>query len=55
VRIHCIGLKADGAEERSLLERIASYSGGAAAFASDSGQFRTAALQITRGLGIAVP
>ena len=55
VRINCIGLKADGAMERSLLERVASYSGGAAAFASDSGQFRTAALQITRGMGIAVP
>jgi von Willebrand factor type A domain len=55
VRINCIGLKAEGAMERSLLERVASYSGGAAAFASDSGQFRTAALQITRGLGIAVP
>jgi len=55
VRINCIGLKADGAMERSLLERVASYSGGAAAFASDSGQFRAAALQITRGLGIAVP
>ena len=54
VRINCIGLKAEGAMERSLLERVASYSGGAAAFASDSGQFRTAALQITRGLGIAV-
>jgi hypothetical protein len=55
VRINCIGLKAEGDMERSLLERVASYSGGAAAFASDSGQFRTAALQITRGLGIAVP
>jgi hypothetical protein len=54
VRINCIGLKADGVMERSLLERVASYSGGAAAFASDSGQFRTAALQITRGLGITV-
>jgi tetratricopeptide (TPR) repeat protein len=54
VRINCIGLKAEGVMERSLLERVASYSGGAAAFASDSSQFRTAALQITRGLGIAV-
>jgi tetratricopeptide (TPR) repeat protein len=54
VRIDCIGLKAEGAEEQALLKRVAAYSGGAAAFASDSGQFRTAALQMTRGLGIAV-
>jgi tetratricopeptide (TPR) repeat protein len=55
VRIHCIGLKADGANERALLERVAAYSGGKASFASDSGQFRTVALQITRTMGIAVP
>jgi tetratricopeptide (TPR) repeat protein len=55
VRIDCLGLQADGVNERALLERVAAYSGGKAAFASDSGQFRTAALQITRNMGIAVP
>jgi hypothetical protein len=55
VRIDCIGLKADGVNERALLERVAAYSGGKASFASDSGQFRTAALQMTRNMGIAVP
>ena len=55
VRIDCIGLEADGASERALLEQVASYTGGKASFASDSGQFRTAALQMTRTMGIAVP
>ena len=55
VRIDCIGLKADGASERALLEQVAAYSGGKASFASDSGEFRTAALQMTRNMGIAVP
>jgi len=55
VRINCIGLEADGASERALLEQVSSYTGGKASFASDSGQFRTAALQMTRNMGIAVP
>jgi tetratricopeptide (TPR) repeat protein len=55
VRIDCLGLEADGVNERALLERVAAYSGGKAFFASDSGQFRTAALQITRNMGIALP
>jgi hypothetical protein len=55
VRIDCLGLEADGVNERALLERVAAYSGGKASFASDSGEFRTAALQITRNMGIAVP
>ena len=55
VRIDCIGLQADGAQERALLEQVAAYSGGKTSFASDSGQFRTAALQMTRTMGIAVP
>jgi tetratricopeptide (TPR) repeat protein len=55
VRIDCIGLRADGAMERALLERVAAYSGGKAAFASGPGEFRTAALEMTRGMGIAVP
>ena len=55
VRIDCIGLNAGGASERALLEQVAAYSGGKASFASDSGEFRTAALQMTRNMGIAVP
>lgn len=55
VRIDCIGLNAGGASERALLEQVAAYSGGKASFASDSGEFRTAALRMTRTMGIAVP
>ena len=55
VRIDCIGLQADGASERALLQQVASYTGGKASFASDSGQFRTAALEMTRTMGIAIP
>ena len=55
VRIDCIGVNADGASERALLEQVAAYSGGKASFTSDSGEFRTAALQMTRNIGIAVP
>jgi hypothetical protein len=54
VRIDCIGVNADGASERALLEQVAAYSGGKASFASDSGEFRTAALQMTRNMGITV-
>jgi len=54
VRIDCLGLQADGVNERALLERVAAYSGGKASFAADSGEFRTAALEITRNMGIAV-
>jgi len=55
VRIDCIGLKADGLSERTLLQRIAAYSGGKASFASGPQEFRMAALEITRSMGIAVP
>jgi tetratricopeptide (TPR) repeat protein len=55
VRIDCIGLNADGASERALLEQVASYTGGKTSFVSGSGEFRTAALQMTRTMGIAVP
>jgi tetratricopeptide (TPR) repeat protein len=55
VRIDCIGLNTGGASERALLEQVAAYSGGKASFASDSGEFRVAALQMTRTMGIAVP
>ncbi|HEY7404801.1 MAG TPA: vWA domain-containing protein [Candidatus Angelobacter sp.] len=55
VRIDCIGLKAAGADERALLERISAYSGGKVSFAAGPHEFRTAALEITRSMGIVVP
>ncbi len=55
VRIDCVGLKTAGEMERALLERVAAYSGGKASFASGPGEFRTAALEMTRTMGIAVP
>jgi tetratricopeptide (TPR) repeat protein len=54
VRIACIGLKTAGETERSLLQRIASYSGGRSSFASSPEEFRTATLEMTRNMGIAV-
>jgi hypothetical protein len=54
VRIDCLGLQAEG-KDRALLERVAANSGGKVSFANDSGEFRTAALQITRGMGIVLP
>lgn len=55
VRIDCIGFKTAGVTERTLLQRIAAYSGGRASFASGPQEFRMAALEITRSMGIAVP
>lgn len=55
VRIDALGMDVDGQAQRELLSRLASYSGGKASFASNAGEFRTAALQITQSLGIAVP
>jgi hypothetical protein len=55
VRIDCIGLKTGGEMERALLERVATYSGGKASFAAGPTEFRTAALEMTRNMGIAVP
>jgi VWA domain-containing protein len=52
VRIDCIGLDVSGSGERDLLERLASYSGGKASFASDPGQFRAAAGAIAQTIGI---
>jgi von Willebrand factor type A domain len=52
VRIDCIGLNADGADQRAMLERLASYTGGQAGFAHGPEQFRTVALQMTGFLGI---
>jgi tetratricopeptide (TPR) repeat protein len=54
VRIDCIGLKAAGETERTLLERIATYSGGRSSFASSAEEFRSATLEMTRNMGIAV-
>jgi tetratricopeptide (TPR) repeat protein len=54
VRIDCIGLKTAGETERSLLQRIAAYSGGTSSFASSPEEFRTATLEMTRNMGIAV-
>jgi tetratricopeptide (TPR) repeat protein len=51
VRIDCIGLNADGADQRAVLERLASYTGGQAGFAHGPEQFRTVALQMTGFLG----
>ena len=54
VRIDCIGLKTGGENERALLQRVAAYSGGTASFASNPGEFHTAALQMTNIMGITV-
>lgn len=54
VRIDCIGLKTPGSTERALLERLAAYTGGKASFASGPQEFRMAALDITRSMGIIV-
>ena len=51
VRIDCIGLKADGADQRAVLERLASYTGGRVGFADRPEQFRMVALQLTGFLG----
>jgi hypothetical protein len=52
VRIACIGLDVAGSTERDLLEHLASYSGGKAAFASTPRQFRAAAMEIAGTMGI---
>lgn len=52
VRVDCIGLNADGQDERALLERVASYSGGQARFANGPEQFRLLASEMTGFLGV---
>ncbi len=54
VRIDCIGLKTAGENQRALLQRISAYSGGKVSFAAGPQEFRTAALDITRSMGIFV-
>lgn len=49
VRIDCIGLDA---ENQSLLQRLAQYSGGRAIFVSNPGQFHSATLQFAQSIGI---
>jgi len=54
VRIDCIGLNADGADQRQLLQRLASYTGGESAFASGPQEFRTVAVRLAQNLGLAI-
>ncbi len=54
VRIDCIGLNADGADQRELLQRLASYTGGESAFASGPQEFRTAAVRLAQNLGLVI-
>ena len=53
VRIYCIGLNADGAEQRQLLQRLASYTGGVATFASGPQEFRMATTRFSQDMGLA--
>ena len=53
VRIYCIGLNADGEEQRQLLQRLASYTGGVAIFASGPQEFRMATTRFTQDMGLA--
>ena len=54
VRINCIGVRPAGESERSLLQRIAAYSGGTTSFTSNAAEFRAATLEMTRNMGIVV-
>ena len=54
VRIDCIGLNADGADQRQLLQRLASYTGGESAFASGPQEFRVAAVRLAQNMGLMV-
>jgi tetratricopeptide (TPR) repeat protein len=53
VRIYCIGLNADSVEQRQLLQRLASYTGGVATFASGPQEFRMATNRFTQDMGLA--
>jgi len=53
VRIYCIGLNADSVEQRQLLQRLASYTGGVATFASGPQEFRMATTRFTQDMGLA--
>ena len=52
VRVDCIGLHADGSDQRALLQRLAAYSGGQARFADRADDFRMLAMEMTGFLGV---
>jgi hypothetical protein len=52
VRVDCIGLHADGTDQRALLQRLAAYSGGQARFAERPDEFRMFAMEMTGFLGV---
>jgi tetratricopeptide (TPR) repeat protein len=52
VRVDCIGLHADGSDQRELLQRLAAYSGGQARFADGADQFRMLSMEMTGFLGV---
>ena len=52
VKVYCIGFNAHSADQRALLERLASYSGGQASFADDPEQLRMVAMQMAGFLGV---
>jgi tetratricopeptide (TPR) repeat protein len=52
VRVDCIGLHADGSDQRALLQKLAAYSGGEARFAERPDEFRMLAMQMTGFLGV---
>jgi len=52
VRIDCIGVDVGGSSERDLLEKLASYSGGHATFASSPDQVRNVTSQVAQTIGI---
>jgi len=52
VRIDCIGVDVGGSSERDLLEKLASYSGGHATFASSPDQVRSVTSQLAQIIGI---
>ncbi len=54
VRIDCIGLNADGADQRELLQRLASYTGGETAFAAGPQEFRMVATRLAGNLGLVI-
>jgi tetratricopeptide (TPR) repeat protein len=55
VRIDCVGFEGAGAENQSLLRRLAQYSRGEAIFVSGPQQFRGATFQIAQSIGIDFP
>jgi hypothetical protein len=52
VRIDCIGLDVDGESGKSLLENLASSTGGQASFIQGPQEFPVVASRITYGMGL---